>query len=188
MDSFSSVHYFNKLFNDYYDRFVRFASGYVRERQVAEDFVSEAFTVYWENRKNLSPDSNPPAYILSVVKNRCLNHLQHLQVRQRVEKEINDHAEWLLSTRINTLQACDPDFIFSDEIQKIVESTLNKLPQKTRQVFILNRYQGLSYKDIANQMDLSTKAIEFHMSKALAQLRFSLKDFIHLLLFLFCFQ
>ena len=49
-------------------------------------------------------------------------------------------------------------------------------------------YQGLSYKDIANQMDLSTKAIEFHMSKALAQLRFSLKDFIHLLLFLFYFH
>ena len=109
-------------------------------------------------------------------------------MRQRAEKEINAHAEWLLSTRINTLQACDPDFIFSDEIQKIVESTLNKLPQKTRQVFILNRYQGLSYKDIANQMDLSTKAIEFHISKALAQLRFSLKDFIHLLLFLFYFH
>jgi RNA polymerase sigma-70 factor (ECF subfamily) len=188
MDSFSSVHYFNKLFNDYYDRFVRFASGYVRERQVAEDFVSEAFTVYWENRKNLSPDSNPPAYILSVVKNRCLNHLQHIQVRQRAEKEINEHTEWLLSIKINSLQACDPDFIFSDEIEKIVASTLESLPQKTRQVFMLNRYQGLSYRDIASQMDLSIKAIEFHISKALSQLRFSLRDFIYLLLFLLYFH
>lgn len=188
MDSFSSVHYFNKLFNDYYDRFVRFASGYVRERQVAEDFVSEAFTTYWENKEDLLPDTKPHAYILSIIKNKCINYLQHLQVRQRAEKEINAHAEWLLSTRINTLQACDPDFIFSDEIQKIVESTLNKLPQKTRQVFILNRYQGLSYRDIASQMDLSIKAIEFHISKALSQLRFSLRDFIYLLLFLLYFH
>ena len=100
---------------------------------------------------------------------------------------MNDHAEWVLSTRINTLQACDPDFIFSDEIQQIVESTLNKLPQKTRQIFILNRYQGLSYKDIAEQMDLSAKTIEFHISKALSQLRFSLKDFTLFLPLLFYF-
>ena len=188
MNSFSAIQNFNNLFNEYYDRFIRFAWGYVKEKQVAEDFVSEAFTTYWENKENLLPDTQPQAYILSIIKNKCINYLQHLQVRQRAEKEINDHAEWLLSTRINTLQACDPDFIFSDEIQKIVESTLSQLPQKTRQIFMLNRYQGLSYKDIANQMDLSTKAIEFHISKALAQLRFSLKDFIHLLLFLFYFH
>ncbi|HHT30417.1 MAG TPA: RNA polymerase sigma-70 factor, partial [Petrimonas mucosa] len=51
-----------------------------------------------------------------------------------------------------------------------------------------NRYQGLSYRDIASQMDLSIKAIEFHISKALSQLRFSLRDFIYLLLFLLYFH
>ena len=122
------------------------------------------------------------------LSNRCLNHLQHIQVRQRAEKEINEHTEWLLSIKINSLQACDPDFIFSDEIEKIVASTLESLPQKTRQVFMLNRYQGLSYRDIASQMDLSIKAIEFHISKALSQLRFSLRDFIYLLLFLLYFH
>ncbi|OJV39217.1 MAG: RNA polymerase subunit sigma-70 [Bacteroidia bacterium 43-41] len=187
MNSFSPLQNFNNLFNEYYDRFIRFAWGYVKEKEVAEDFVSEAFTIYWENREDLLPDTKAQAYILTIIKNKCLNYLQHIQVRQRAEKEINDHAEWLLSTRINTLQACDPDFIFSDEIQKIVESTLDKLPPRTRQIFILNRYQGLSYQDIANQMDLSIKTIEFHISKALAQLRFSLKDFICLSLFLFYF-
>ncbi|MDO5523673.1 MAG: RNA polymerase sigma-70 factor [Bacteroidia bacterium] len=174
----SSLQNFNKLFNEYYNRFIRFALGYVKEREIAEDFVSEAFTTYWENRENLLPDTKAQAYILTIVKNKCLNHLRHIQVRHRVEKEINQHAEWLLSTSINTLEACDPDFIFSDEIQQIVNSTLNKLPGKTRRVFMLSRYQGLSHRDIADEMNLSTKTVEFHISKALNQLRLSLKDFL----------
>lgn len=180
MNSFSDIQSFNRLFNEYYGRFIRFALGYVKEKQIAEDFVSEAFETYWENRENLLPGTKPQAYILTVIKNKCLNHLQHVQIRQRAEKEINNHAEWRLTLSINTLHACDPDFIFSEEIQQIVDATLKKLPQKTRQIFVLNRYQGLSYKDIAEKMGLSTKTIEFHVSKALNQLRFSLRDFIYL--------
>ena len=88
---------------------------------------------------------------------------------------------------INTLEACDPDFIFSDEIKQIVNSALDKLPKKTRQIFILNRYQGLTYKEIAEKMNLSVKTIEFHISKALCRLRFSLKDFLALSPFLLYF-
>jgi RNA polymerase sigma-70 factor (ECF subfamily) len=178
---------FNQLFNDYYLRFVRFAQGYVKDRSVAEDFASEAFTCYWENRKELLADTNPPAYILTIIKNKCLNHLYHQRIRQRVENELSDHAGWLLDTQINTLEACDPDFIFAQEIQKIVSRTLESLPQKTRQIFILSRYECFSYKQIAEKMNLSQKAIEFHISKALRLLRISLKDFTFsgILFFLF---
>jgi RNA polymerase sigma-70 factor (ECF subfamily) len=178
MSTLSELKEFNKLFNEYNERFIRFALSYVREKHIAEDFVSEAFTTFWENREQLLSNTKPQAYILTIIKNKCLNHLQHVKVRQRAEKELNDHAEWVLSTRINTLQACDPDFIFSNEIEQIIESTLNRLPEKTRRIFLLNRYQGLSYKDIAEQMGLSVKTIEFHISKALSRLRFSLKDYM----------
>lgn len=178
MAPLSNIQNFNNLFNEYYERFTRFAIGYVKERQVAEDLVSEAFTTYWENRENLLPDTNPPAYVFTIVRNKCLNHLQHLQTRQRVEKEITDHAEWALNLNISTLQACDPDFIFSEEIRQIIGKTLAQLPRKTRKIFILSRYQDLSYKEIAEKMNLGTKSIEYHISKALACFRLALKDFI----------
>lgn len=187
MNSVSDIQAFNTLFNEYYPRFIRFALGYIREKQIAEDFVSEAFTIYWENRNQLSPDTKAPAYILTIVKNKCINYLQHLRVRLRAEKEINDHASWRLTLSINTLDACNPDFIFSDEIQQIVDATLQKLPKKTRQVFVLNRYEGFSYKEIAEKLNVSPKTIEFHISKALNQLRLSLKDFICLSPLLFYF-
>jgi len=187
MDSFSDIKSFNLLFNEYYHGFIRFAQSYVKERETAQDFVSEAFTLFWENRGNLSPDMKPQSYILTIVKNKCLNHLQHLQVRQRTENRLNEHESWRLSLSINTLQACDPDFLFSEEIKQIIDQTLRRLPKKTRQIFVLNRFEGLSYHEIATKMNLSEKAIEYHISKALVELRLSLKDFYILIPFFFIF-
>lgn len=187
MGSFSDIKHFNTLFNEYYKRFILFAIGYVKEVETAEDFVSEAFTAYWENRENLLPDTNPQAYILAIIKNKCLNHLQHQQVHFRVTAELKEHAEWLRQTKISTLEACDPDFLFSVELQQIIDETLKKLPQKTRQVFSLSRNKGYTYKEIAERTNLNQKAIEFHISKALHQLRISLADFITIGLFFILF-
>lgn len=184
MNSYSDIKRFNELFNEYYERIVRFAKSYVRDLAVAEDFASEAFAAFWENRDNLSDETNPKAYILTIVKNKCANHLKHEQIRLKAEKELNSHSEWVLTTNLNTLEACDPDFIFSDEIQHILKKTLEKMPQKTRQIFIFSRFDGLSYNEIALKMDVSQKTIEFHISKALRALRLALKDFIYLLLFI----
>jgi RNA polymerase sigma-70 factor (ECF subfamily) len=185
MDTFSDIQNFNKLFNEYNDRFIRFAMGYVKERPVAEDFVSEGFITYWENRHHLTPDTNPPAYILTIIKNKCLNHLQHQQTRHRVTEELKSHTNWVLQTKIGTLEACDPDFLFSKEIESIIDATLQKMPHKTRQIFILSRDRGYTYKEIARKTNLSQKSIEFHMSKALSQLRVSLKDFLVILPFFY---
>lgn len=185
MNSLSDIRDFNNLFNEYYSQFVRFAMGYLKDQPVAEDFVSEAFTLYWENRKSLLSDTNAPAYILTIVKNKCINHLHHQQIRLKAEKELTDQAEWALNTRLATLEACDPEYLFSNEMQEIIRKTLSKLPQKTRRIFILNRYHGFSYKEIAEKMDLSPKTVEFHISKALSCLRLSLRDFIFLLAVLF---
>jgi len=142
MNSFTDIQTFNQLFNEYYERFIRFAQGYVREKETAEDFVSEAFTQFWENRENLQSDTKPQAYILTIIKNKCLNHLQHIQVKQHAENILCEHESWRLSLSINTLQACDPEFLFSEEMEKIIAETLQSLPKKTRQIFVLNRFEG----------------------------------------------
>lgn len=187
MSTLSQLKEFNKLFNEYNERFIRFACGYVKERFIAEDIVSEAFMAFWENRCNLKPDTNPPAYILTVIKNRCLNHLQREQTHLHVAEELKNHANWVLQTKINTLEACNPDLLFSKELQSVVYATLQKLPVKTRQVFALSRNHGMTYKEIARTVNLSDKSVEFHISKALSTLRGSLKKFL-LFLLLFNFR
>ncbi|WP_418894110.1 sigma-70 family RNA polymerase sigma factor [Limibacterium fermenti] len=92
MEKLSKLSLFNELFDNYYRQFVRFAIGYLKDSTMAEDYVSEAFIAYWENRNTLTADTNPPAYILAIVKNKCINHLQREQMRQRVEKQLSDHS------------------------------------------------------------------------------------------------
>ena len=185
MSSSTDIAIFNKLFNDYYRQFVRFAMGYIKDEAKSQDFVSDAFAIYWEKKETLAEDTNAPGYILTIVRNNCLNYLQHKKIKQRATQELTDHAQWAIDTQINTLEACDPDKIFSEEIEQIIENTINKLPERTAQIFRMSRFEHASHRDIANQLGLTTKSVEYHITKTLSELRLNLKDFLTILV-LFC--
>ncbi len=174
---------FNQLFSDYQGRFIRFANMYVRDMAVAEDFTIEALMQYWENRNALKADSNVPAYILTIIKNKCINYLQHIQVREDVSEHLKNHAEWELNTRISTLEACNPEELFTAEAQEIVNKTLATLPEQTRRIFIMSRYENKPYKEIAETLGMTTKGVEYHIAQTLKRLHTNLKDYIPLLLF-----
>ena len=80
--------------------------------------------------------------------------------------------------KITTLEACDPEELFSSEAQRLIDETLESLPEKTRTIFIMSRYENKTHKEIAEHLGLSTKSIEFHISKALGVLRKRLKDYL----------
>lgn len=176
---------FNQLFTNYKGQFTRFSQTYVRDMAVAEDIVIDSFVYYWENRHRLAPDTNAPAYVLTVIKHKCLNFLQQQQIHKEIEEKIQSHAEWELSTRIATLKACEPNELFNAEAMEIVNRTLAKLPLRTRQIFVMSRMQNMSYKEIAEKLNITPKGVEFHIGKALKELRISLKDYLPVFLYLF---
>lgn len=83
------LNFFNKFFIDYQQRFVHFACTYVHDEAVAEDFVIESMMYYWENKDRLPADTNIPAYVLTTIKHKCIDHLRHQQIRQDVSDEIS---------------------------------------------------------------------------------------------------
>lgn len=183
MEEFSSIRFFNKLYNEYHLRFVRFANGYVRDLTLAEDIVMETFMLFWENKNNLKPESNIPGYILTIIKNKCLNHLQHQKTKIKTISKLQEHAKWELETRIASLEECNPDELIAEDLQRIVYETLRELPEQTRKIFDMSRFQNKSHKEIAIAFGITTKGIEFHIHKALKALRLKLKDYILLLFF-----
>ena len=94
------LNFFNKFFIDYQQRFVHFACTYVHDEAVAEDFVIESMMYYWENKDRLPVDTNIPAYVLTAIKHKCIDHLRHQQIRQDVSDEIARVHAWELSNRI----------------------------------------------------------------------------------------
>lgn len=185
MNQSTDLKILNQLFANYQGRFIRFANLYVRDLAVAEDFTIEAMMCYWENRHNLSSDSNVPAYVLTIIKHKCINYLQHVQIKEEANERMQNHAQWELNTRISTLEACNPNELFSAEVQEIVNQTLASLPEQTRKVFIMSRYHNKSHKEISEELNMTTKGVEYHITKTMKILRTNLKDYSPLLLFFF---
>ena len=115
---------------------------------------------------------------------KCLNYLRHLRVREDVEQRIQEHQQRVNSLRIATLEACDPQEIFSSEAGRLVDEALAMMSDKTRRIFIMSRYENKTYPEIAAYFSLSVKSVEFHISKALKILKVKLKDYMTIVLFM----
>jgi RNA polymerase sigma-70 factor (ECF subfamily) len=170
----------NKLMSQYEKPFIQFAYSYIENIEAAEDYVLESFMEYWDNRHVVDNDENVniPAYIITVIKHKCLNHLRHEINHVKVSEKIRNSCQWELNLQINSLESCEPKELFVSEIHEIVEQTLKKLPSNTRDIFYLSRFENKSRKEIARMMNMSVKGVEYHISKTLHLLRLKLKDYL----------
>lgn len=144
---------------------------------VAEDIASESLIKLWEKLKTGTIDYTEPL-LFTILKNKALDYLKHEEVKRMAFTSLADWESQELSIRVSTLEMCEPDDIFSDEVERIVQKTLNRLPEQTRQIFLLSRYEEKSNKEIAEHAGISVKGVEYHISKALKALRITLKDYL----------
>ena len=183
MDEKADIKRFNNIFVTHRDRYIRFAYSYTYNQETAEDLVTESLMYYWENRHRLEEVKDIPLYILVTLKNKCLDYLQRERTWNNIAENLLSNKEWELQMRFANLEAWGPETLFSNEVQDLGNQALAKLPEKSRHIFIMSRYEGKNYQTIAKETNLSVKSIEFHISKALNLLRKELKDYLPCLLF-----
>lgn len=169
---------FGHLYNQYRQRFVLIARRYVRDRMVAEDIVADSFVAFWNSRSKLASDTNLPAYILTIVKNNCLNWLRAQQIHFRIEDDLASTQSRLIDANIRSLSAMDPSSLFASDVQSIVSDAIARMPELTREIFILNRNTGMTYAEIAEELGISQRRVTSEMQAALSILRKALKDYM----------
>lgn len=179
------VNSFNEiLYTSYYKKSFFFAKSYVHDDLAAEDIASESLIKLWEKLKTEKIDYIEPL-LLTILKNKALDYLKHEEVKRTAFESMVDWHQQELSIRISTLESCDPNEIFSDEVESIIRETLKLIPEQTQRIFLLSRFENKSNKEIAELMGISVKGVEYHISKALKALRITLKDYLPLFYFFF---
>ncbi|WP_085536840.1 RNA polymerase sigma-70 factor [Massilibacteroides vaginae] len=167
---------FESLYKQYYKRAFFFTKSYVHDEFAAEDIVSESLIKTWEQLRREHIRS-AEALLLTILKNKSLDYLKHEAIRENAHYEIKNSYEEELELRISMLEACDPQEIFTAEIQQIVQHTLRQFSAQTRLIFEQSRFGNKSNKEIALELGLSIKSIEYHISKVLKALLTNLKDY-----------
>lgn len=152
---------FQSVFNTYAEHLVNFMYYKSRDYQQAEDLMQEAFSKLWEKCADVTIEK-AKSFLFTVANNRFLNQVEHQKVVLKFEKR--GHSQ--LS------KESSPEFLMEmSEFEQSLLTAINGLPEGQRVVFLMNRIDGLTYKEIAERLELSVKAIEKRMHKALVALR-----------------
>ncbi|MDR8391056.1 RNA polymerase sigma-70 factor [Aliifodinibius sp. S!AR15-10] len=169
---------FEELFNKYYEPLVRFVWGYVKSEAIAEEIVQELFMKVWNISSTLTIQRSVKSYIYSAGRNMSLNYLKHQNTQQEWEKE----KKALHENR--PLEAKLDDSLHNKMMLEKVEEAIQNLPERRRLIFILSRHKDMTYKEIADFLDISENTVDTQIRRVLASLR---ERFSDLLIYLLAF-
>ena len=158
------------IFRKYYQSLCGHVVRFVYSKEIAEDIVSDVFLNFCNNKVYENITSSYRAYLYSAVRNRAISFLK---------AEFNDTDRITTEhSLIGNANDTNPETILlHDELFSEIEQIINALPPQCRKVFILSRFEGRKYREIALDLQIKTKTVEAHMMKALALLKKSLQEY-----------
>lgn len=155
---------FKQLFEQYYNPLCNFANSILYDSNRAEDAVQDVFVKMWQKKDTLEGLENLKSYLFRATKNKCIEYLRKLKLDQKLSEENARQLE--VSSSINTDDEADK-YLLKEKLFK----SIRQLPPKCRNVFTLSKINGLTYNEIAEELDISPKTVENQMGRALRLLR-----------------
>jgi RNA polymerase sigma-70 factor (ECF subfamily) len=173
------IRLFEEIYNTYYPVLCNYAASITKEQSMAEDAVSEVFMKLWEKRDSTEIEGSLKSYLFKSVYNHCLNTLKHIHVQ-------NQYRDFFLYHPPLNEEGTDYPLsgVIENEINDILQKTIEQLPEQCRKIFIMSRIDGLKHEEIAQKLDISINTVRTQIHRALGKLRIELKDFLPFLLIL----
>ena len=165
-------HAFEELFKEYFASLMAFSRRILGDEDDAREVVHQVFISLWEKRAELDLSTSLKSYLFTSVNNRSLNVIRDRK-KFSLEEVPERAGEWDVSAQIESL-----------ELEEKIRSVIDSLPEKCREIFELNRFEGLKYAEIAMRLDISVKTVENQMSKALKILREQVTKYLKVILWL----
>jgi len=160
---------FAELFRRYWRKVHGMAYARVRSKEVTEEIVQELFTSLWDKRATQSIE-HLSSYLYQAVKFKVLNHLE----AKLVQEKYWDYYQKFIPQKADSTDVA----VEYNDLMQAIEKGMQQLPEKSQKVFRLNRLEGRSVSEIANLLNLSEKAIQYHLTTSVKKLRVHLKNYI----------
>ncbi len=173
---------FSVLFRTYYSDLCVFVQRYINLPATCENLIQDLFLNIWLQRSQWHPKGTARSYLYKAAQNRAFDYLRHQKVERiclqhhKVEREL----EWELYKSGQYHQDSHLDQSVDRKLLADIQKAVNKLPERMKLIFTLNRDEGLSYSEIADVLEVSVKTVEAQMGRALKSLREQLSDFFHM--------
>lgn len=166
---------FEKTYNRFFSTFYQIALQFLNHEDDAKGIVQDAFIKLWEKDIELASETEVKNYLFIIVRNQCLNVL-----RERKKKFMDtDNPDALLTTiNYRLLDETGEDILLYQELSERVQMAISQLSPQCMQVFKLSRFDELTNKEISEKMDISLKAVEANMTRALKKLRKELLPYL----------
>ncbi|MDR1273776.1 MAG: RNA polymerase sigma-70 factor [Odoribacteraceae bacterium] len=170
---------FATVFHLYYKPLLSYAYRILRDPELANDTVQGAFCHFYEHRARISITLSIKSYLYKTVYNACLDAIKHRKVQHNyVNQQLLD---FYFSKIVQTPEA--EMALYNESIGEELRKAIDRLPARCREIFVLSKYDGLSNKQIAEQLNISEKTVEAQMTNAFSRLRKDLEWLLCLILF-----
>ena len=169
--------FFENIYKEHLRDVQYFAYSYLNDWEDAEGVAHDVFVKLWENLDRIDLEQAILPYLITLAKNTCLNKLKHNKI---VDSYSLDYRRNTIETQ--AIMALAPDALYSNEVERIIAVSLNTLSPKIKETFVLSRFRGKSYKEIAEMQGISIKSVEYRIMEALKVLRTNLKDYVVILI------
>lgn len=159
---------FKQLFEDHYNLICNYLHGQTRDWELAEEVAQKTFVKLWEKREHITLTTSAKSYLFQSAKNTLIDHF-------RAQKNFKTHSD-RYSTQIDkvaTLTMIEED---PEGVKCKLSWAIDQLKPKTKEIFLLNKREGLTYEEIADYLSISKRTVEYNMKNALIKLRELLKD------------
>ncbi|MDR2963174.1 MAG: RNA polymerase sigma-70 factor [Bacteroidales bacterium] len=163
--------YFQSIYTQYYSMLCVFAASILQDEDEAEEVVQTVILKLWEQKESLEGITSLKAYLFRAVKNTCLNQLKHRKIAENYATVAYDE--------LKEIEAKHIDPYLTTELQERIHTAIQALPNRCREVFELSRFENKKNKEIAEQLDISLKAVEANITRALTTLKTQFSDFLH---------
>lgn len=162
---------FDEVYRYYFRVLCGFCSQYVDTAE-AQEIVQDTMMWLWENRTSLIPHLTLKTLLFTIVKNKAINRISHLETRRKVHEDIARKYDETFPS---------PDFYLHNELFQLYGTAFDKLPQEFKQAYEMNRKKHMTHKEIAASLNVSHQTVNYRISQALKMLRIALKDYLPLL-------